>query len=578
MLKPMLARGELHCIGATTNDEYRKNIEKDAALERRFQTVLVEPPTVEQTVSILRGLRERYEVHHGVKLRDSALVAAAELSDRYITDRFLPDKAIDLIDEAAAKLRSEIDSRPAAIDEVARRQMQLEIELAGLKKEEDPAARQRAEKLEKELEKVRKEHDELNAKWEKEKGAINEIRQLRESLELARTKLAKAERDYDLEKIAELKHGTIPNLEKQLHEAEENLSTDTGESQRLLQEEVDEEDVASVVSNWTNIPVSRLVETEREKLLKLSDYLHERVVGQDEAVQAVSDAVLRARAGLKEAQRPVGSFIFLGPTGVGKTEVARTLAYSLFDDERAMVRIDMSEYMEKHAVARLIGAPPGYVGYEEAGQLTEIVRRKPYSVILFDEVEKAHNDVFNLLLQMLDEGRLTDSHGRTVDFSNTVIIMTSNVGSEKLIGQNATEIEEMKNDVIGELRRHFRPEFLNRVDDIVVFHALSKEHILQIVDLQLKRFAQRLKANGLDLKASDAAKRELAELGYDPVYGARPLKRAISRHLENPISRMIVSGDATEGSVIEVDWQNGEFTFSASAASSEEDTEAVHAE
>ncbi|MFW6414116.1 MAG: ATP-dependent chaperone ClpB [Verrucomicrobiota bacterium] len=578
MLKPMLARGELHCIGATTNDEYRKNIEKDAALERRFQTVRVEQPTVEQTISILRGLRERYEVHHGVKLRDSALVAAAELSDRYITDRFLPDKAIDLIDEAAAKLRSEIDSRPTEIDEVARRQMQLEIELAGLKKESDEAAKQRAEKLEKELEKVKKEHDELNAKWEKEKGAINEIRQLRESLELARSQLTKAERDYDLEKIAELKHGTIPNLEKQLQEAEDDLSSDAGDSQRLLQEEVDEEDVAAVVSSWTNIPVSRLVETEREKLLKLSDHLHERVVGQDEAVQAVADAVLRARAGLKEVQRPVGSFIFLGPTGVGKTEVARTLAYSLFDDERAMVRIDMSEYMEKHAVARLIGAPPGYVGYEEAGQLTEIVRRKPYSVILFDEVEKAHHDVFNILLQMLDEGRLTDSHGRTVDFSNTVIIMTSNVGSEKLVGQSETEIEQMKNDVVGELRRHFRPEFLNRVDDIVVFHALSKEHILKIVDLQLDRFAQRLKTNGLDLTVSDAAKRELAELGYDPVYGARPLKRAISRHLENPISRIIVSGEAQEGSVINIDWQDGEFRFSASPALSEEETEAVHAE
>jgi len=573
MLKPMLARGELHCIGATTSDEYRKNIEKDAALERRFQTVLIDQPTVEQTVSILRGLRERYEVHHGVKLRDTALVAAAELSDRYITDRFLPDKAIDLIDEAAAKLRSEIDSRPRSIDEIARRQMQLEIELAGLKKEDDEASKKRAEKLQKELDGVKKEYEELNSKWEKEKESINEVRQLRESLEVARTQLAKAERDYDLEKISELKHGTIPSLEKSIREAEERLHEDTDDSQRLLQEEVDEEEVASVVSNWTNIPVSRLVETEREKLLKLADYLHERVVGQDEAVQAVSDAVLRARAGLKEAHRPIGSFIFLGPTGVGKTEVARTLAYSLFDDERAMVRLDMSEYMEKHAVARLIGAPPGYVGYEEAGQLTETVRRKPYSVILFDEIEKAHGDVFNLLLQILDEGRLTDSHGRTVDFSNTVIIMTSNVGSDRITGKTEEEFDSMKNEAVSELRRHFRPEFLNRVDDVVVFHALTKDHIAQIVGLQLKRFEERLKANGLVLEVSDAAKRELAELGYDPVYGARPLKRAISRHLENPISRMIVSGEASEGSKIQVGYENGDFTFSAVESGEEEFTE-----
>ncbi|MFO7820994.1 MAG: ATP-dependent chaperone ClpB [Lentisphaeria bacterium] len=559
MLKPMLARGELHCIGATTLDEYRKHIEKDAALERRFQTVVVEQPNVEETISILRGLRERYEVHHGVKLRDNALVSAAVLSDRYISDRFLPDKAIDLVDEAAAKLRTEIDSRPQAIDEIARRQMQLEIELTGLKKDEDPASREKAEKIEKELADVKEEYNRLNAKWETEKDAIKEVRELRESLELARSQLTKAEREYNLEKVSELKHGTIPNLEKSIQEAEERLNE--AQSDRLLQEDVTEEDVAEVISRWTHIPVSRLIESEREKLLKLPDELHERVVGQDEAVQAVSDAVLRARAGLKEENRPIGSFIFLGPTGVGKTELARTLAYSLFDDERAMVRIDMSEYMEKHTVARLIGAPPGYVGYEEAGQLTEAVRRHPYSVILIDEIEKAHHDVFNILLQLLDEGRLTDSHGRTVNFSNTVVIMTSNIGSSRIVEERDADFEKMKDQVISELRHHFRPEFLNRVDDIMVFHALDKDDILQIVGLQLKQFASRLENANLKLETTDAAKRELAEQGYDPVYGARPIKRTISRNLENPISRLIISGEAQEGQTIKVDWHDDQFHF-----------------
>ena len=559
MLKPMLARGELHCIGATTLDEYRKHIEKDAALERRFQTIIVDQPNVEETVSILRGLRERYEVHHGVKLRDSALVAAAVLSDRYISDRFLPDKAIDLVDEAAAKLRTEIDSRPQEIDEIARRQMQLEIELAGLRKDDDPSSRDKVKKIEKQLADVKDEFNRLNAKWEAEKDAIKEVRELRESLELARSQLTRAEREYNLDKVAELRHGTIPNLENTIQEAEERLNK--AQSDRLLQEEVTEEDVAEIISRWTHIPVSRLVESEREKLLKLSDELHERVVGQDEAVQAVADAVLRARAGLKEENRPIGSFIFLGPTGVGKTELARTLAHSLFDDERAMVRIDMSEYMEKHTVARLIGAPPGYVGYEEAGQLTEAVRRHPYSVLLFDEIEKAHHDVFNILLQILDEGRLTDSHGRTVNFSNTVIIMTSNIGSARIVEERESDFEKMKEQVIGELRHHFRPEFLNRVDDIMVFHALSKDDILAIVNLQLQRFAARLQNAGLTLETSEAARRELAEQGYDPVYGARPIKRTISRNLENPISRMIISGDAQEGNTIKVDWQNNTFTF-----------------
>ncbi|MCF7855713.1 MAG: AAA family ATPase, partial [Candidatus Pacebacteria bacterium] len=559
MLKPMLARGELHCIGATTLDEYRKHIEKDAALERRFQTVLIDEPSVEESISILRGLRERYEVHHGVKLRDSALVTAAVLSDRYISDRFLPDKAIDLVDEAAAKLRTEIDSRPQELDEAMRRQMQLEIELAGLRKEDDEASRERAGRLEAELGDVKDEVALLQTKWENEKSAITELREMRESLELARLNLDRAERDYDLEKAAELRNGTIPNLQARIHEMEQAAAGQEGT--RLLKEEVDEEDIAEVVSRWTNIPVSRLVESERTKLLNLSDHLHERVVGQNEAVDAVADAVLRARAGLKDPRRPIGSFIFLGPTGVGKTELARTLAFSLFDDEHAMVRIDMSEYMEKHTVARLIGAPPGYIGYEEAGQLTEAVRRRPYSVILFDEIEKAHHDVFNILLQILDEGRLTDSHGRTVDFKNTVVIMTSNIGSTHIVERRDDDFTAMKDSVMSELRHNFRPEFLNRVDDIVVFHALDRVHLVEIVELQLKELSKRLASIGVEFEVTAGAKEELASEGYDPVYGARPLKRTISRRLENPISRLLVGNELREGQRIIVDYRDKDFSF-----------------
>ena len=563
LLKPMLARGELHCIGATTLDEYRKHIEKDAALERRFQTVMIHQPSVEETVSILRGLRERYEVHHGIKIRDSAIVAAAVLSDRYIADRFLPDKAIDLVDEAGAKIRTEIDSRPTALDEVARRQMQLEIELAGLQKEEDEASRERLKKVKQELETVQEQARALESTWNEEKQKIERLRELRENLELARTALARAEREYDLEKIAQLQHGTIPNLEKEIADAEAKSGLE-GES-RLLREEVDEEDVAEIVSRWTQIPVSRLVQGEREKLLALDDRLHERVIGQDEAVTAVSNAVLRARAGLKDPQRPIGSFIFLGPTGVGKTELARTLADAMFDDEHAMIRIDMSEYMEKHTVARLIGAPPGYIGHEEGGQLTEAVRRRPYSVILFDEIEKAHHDVFNVLLQMLDDGRLTDSLGRTVDFKNTVIIMTSNIGSREIIDRDEGDYDRMRKKVTDELRRHFRPEFLNRVDETVVFHALTHEDLSAIVALQLKDFAKRLRDLGVHLETSPTARELLAERGYDPVYGARPLKRVIMRELENPVSRMLVGNEVSGGQTLKVDVRDGELVFEVAA-------------
>ncbi len=560
LLKPMLARGELHCIGATTLDEYRKHIEKDAALERRFQMVMVDQPSVEETISILRGLRERYEIHHGVKIRDSALVTAATLSDRYISDRFLPDKAIDLMDEAAAKLRTEIDSRPQSLDEVARRKMQLEIELAGLRKEKDEKSRERVAKLEKELAELNEKASVLQAQWEGEKEAIARLRELRESLELARMQLARAERNYDLGKAAELRNGTIPNLEKQLKQEEAALR-ENELGVKLLKEEVDEEDIAEIISRWTRIPVSKLVQGERQKLLKLSDHLHQRVVGQNEAVDAVSDAILRARAGLKDPQRPIGSFIFLGPTGVGKTELVRSLADALFDDERAMIRIDMSEYMEKHTVARLIGAPPGYIGFEEGGQLTEAVRRKPYSVVLFDEIEKAHPDVFNILLQILDEGRLTDSHGRTVDFKNTVIIMTSNIGGRFIVENLNAEYDVMRREVMSRLREHFRPEFLNRIDDIVVFHPLTQEHILEIVGLQLQRFAERLLGLRLKLNVTPAAQNELAKEGYDPVYGARPLKRVISRELETPISRLLLAGDLNEGDAVTVDLENGNLVF-----------------
>ena len=550
LLKPMLARGELHCVGATTLDEYRKHIEKDAALERRFQTVLVSEPNVEDTVSILRGLRERYEIHHGVSIRDGALVSAALLSDRYVSDRFLPDKAIDLVDEAAAKLRTEIDSRPVELDEVIRRQMQLEIELAGLRKEKDSASKERAERLEKELSQVKESCEALQQRWESEKQAIGKIRQLKEALELARTQLAKAQRDYDLNRAAELDNGVIPGLEKQIREAEAQVKQSSDD--RLLKEEVDEEDIAEVVSRWTHIPLSRLLQGERERLLQMPDELHKRVIGQDRAVDAVSEAILRARAGLKDPKRPVGSFIFLGPTGVGKTELAKTLAESMFSDEKAMIRIDMSEYMEKFAVSRLLGSPPGYVGYEEGGQLTEAVRRRPYCVLLFDEIEKAHPDVFNVLLQVLDDGRLTDSQGRVVDFKNCIIIMTSNIGSKEIAASEGSDEERMHSRVLEQLRQVFRPEFLNRLDDIVVFHRLEKQHLRAIVDIQLQELAARLAQMRIGLQVSEEARQALAEEGYDPVYGARPLKRVISRQLENPLSRRLIAGELSEGQALHI--------------------------
>jgi len=555
LLKPMLARGELHCIGATTLDEYRKHIEKDAALERRFQSVLVAPPSVEDTVSILRGLRERYEIHHGVSIRDGALIAAATLADRYIADRFLPDKAIDLVDEACARLRTEIDSCPAEIDEAQRRQMQLEIEITGLRKETDKAAIDRRAKLEEELAEVKAKAAELKARWEAEKGGIGELSTLRESLELARQQLERAERDYQLEKAAELRHGTIPGIERQLHEAEERLRA--GQGARLLKEEVTEEDIAEIVGKWTGIPVSRLVSGEQEKLLALGEHLHRRVIGQDEAVDAVADAVLRARSGLQDPNRPVAAFIFLGPTGVGKTELARALAECLFDDERAMVRIDMSEYMEKHAVSRLIGAPPGYVGFDEGGQLTEAVRRRPYSVILFDEVEKAHPDVFNVFLQILDDGRVTDSHGRTVSFRNTIIIMTSNLGSDLLL-EHPGEADAVRGELLARLRQHFRPEFLNRIDETLVFHSLTRGEVRRIADLRLADLGRRLAQRELRLDVDDAARDLLAERGFDPVYGARPLKRVIVRDLETPVARMLVAGELGDGDAVRVSARKGE--------------------
>jgi ATP-dependent Clp protease ATP-binding subunit ClpB len=552
MLKPMLARGELHTIGATTLDEYRKYIEKDKALERRFQTVLVNQPTVEDTISILRGLRERYEIHHGVKIRDGALVAAAVLSDRYITDRFLPDKAIDLIDEAAAKLRTEMDSSPLELDESMRRQMQLEIEIEGLRKEKDQTSKERLAKLQDELGDVRATTTALKARWEAEKEKVGKLQQLREQIESSRQELERAERDYNLSKAAELRHGRIPQLERMLKDAEEALKNKDNEN-RLLKEEVDEEDIAEIISRWTHIPVSKLVQGEKEKLLALSEHLHTRVVGQDEAVDAVADAVLRARAGLKDPERPIGSFIFLGPTGVGKTELARALAYNLFDDERAMVRIDMSEYMEKYAVSRLVGAPPGYVGYEEGGQLTEAVRRRPYSVVLFDEIEKAHPDVFNVLLQILDDGRVTDSQGRVVNFKNTIIIMTSNIGSQLIADFSGNDgYDQIKDTIHHELRKYFRPEFLNRVDELVIFHTLGKQHIRGIVDIQLQRFRERLQTIGVIFQADERAMDLLADKGYDPVYGARPLKRVIQRELETPVSRMLIGGEVAEGKSVHI--------------------------
>ncbi|HXQ24690.1 MAG TPA: ATP-dependent chaperone ClpB, partial [Candidatus Acidoferrales bacterium] len=566
LLKPMLARGELHCIGATTLDEYRKHVEKDAALERRFQPVMVDQPSVEDTISILRGLRERYEVHHGVRIKDSALVTAAVLSQRYISDRFLPDKAIDLVDEAAAKLRTEIDSMPTELDEVSRRVMQLEIEREALKKETDKASRNRLEKLEKELGDLRAEADALRARWDVEKSAVGRLRELRRRIEETKLEIEKAERQYDLNKVAELKYGVLAQLERQLATEETELSKKDG-STRLIKEEVDEDDIAEVVSRWTGIPVSKLMEGEMQKLLHLEEQLHKRVIGQDEAVTAVADAVIRARAGIKDPNRPVGSFIFLGPTGVGKTELARALAEFLFDDEAAMVRVDMSEYMEKHTVARLIGAPPGYVGYEEGGQLTEAVRRRPYSVILFDEIEKAHHDVFNTMLQILDDGRLTDGQGRTVDFKNTVVIMTSNIGSQLILsyrgGDSPEAYEHMKADVLEALRQHFRPEFLNRVDEVVVFHSLTREQLKQIITIQLGRLRARLAERKIEIELSDAAIEHFARAGYDPVYGARPLKRVLQKELETTLGRKLIAGEVHDNSRVIVDYRGDQLVFTS---------------
>jgi ATP-dependent Clp protease ATP-binding subunit ClpB len=564
LLKPMLARGELHCIGATTLDEYRKNIEKDAALERRFQPVTVDPPSVEDTISILRGLRERFEVHHGVRIQDNALVAASILSDRYITDRFLPDKAIDLIDEACAMLRTEIDSMPQELDEVTRRVMQLEIEEAALKKEKDKASQERLEDLRRELADLKSRADAMRAQWEAEKSSIEDVRGLRGQIEKLRQEIEVAERQYDLNKSAELRYGKLPQLERELKEKEAVLGDQQKSGGQLLREEVTEEEVAEIVSRWTGIPVTRLVEGEREKLLRMEDLLHNRVIGQDEAVRLVADAVIRARAGIKDPRRPIGSFIFLGPTGVGKTELAKTLAQTLFDSEDNLIRIDMSEYMERHNVSRLIGAPPGYVGYEEGGQLTEAVRRKPYSVILFDEIEKAHGDVFNVLLQILDDGRVTDSQGRTVDFKNTVIIMTSNIGSTNLLeGVLATgEITEpARVAVMQELRRHFRPEFLNRVDDVVLFKPLRLDEIKQIVDLQTEDLRRRLTDRGIRLELTDASREFVARQGFDPVYGARPLKRFLQHELESRIARALVAGEVHDGSLLKVGMKDGQLAI-----------------
>ena len=554
MLKPMLARGELHMIGATTLDEYRKHIEKDAALERRFQPVLVEEPSEEDAISILRGLRERLEVFHGVKIQDAALVAAVVLSHRYISDRFLPDKAIDLVDEACAMLRTEIDSMPAELDELTRKLTRLEIEEAALSKEDDPASVARLDQLRKELADRRAEVDALRAQWDAERQALKRVQELRRELEQIRLEAEQAERNYDLNRAAELRHGRLPELERRLQAEEQRLAAKQG-GKRLLREVVTEAEIASIVSRWTGIPVSRLTEGEREKLLRLDQILHERVIGQDEAVQLVTDAIIRARSGIKSPRRPIGSFIFLGPTGVGKTELARSLAAALFDTDENMVRIDMSEYQERHTVSRLVGAPPGYVGYEEGGQLTEAVRRKPYSVVLFDEIEKAHSDVFNTLLQVLDDGRLTDAQGRTVDFRNTVIIMTSNIGSAYLL-EGVTDSGEIKPEgrelVMGELRRHFRPEFLNRVDDIVLFMPLTQPEIERIVDLMFDELRERLAERRMTLEVSEEARRFIARQGFDPVYGARPLRRFIAREVETRIARALLSGDAGDGAVIRV--------------------------
>ncbi len=573
LLKPMLARGELHCIGATTLDEYRKYIEKDAALERRFQTVFVDQPSVEDTISILRGLRERYELHHGIRIKDTGLVAAAVLSNRYITDRFLPDKAIDLVDEAAAKLRTEIDSMPAELDEILRRTMQLEIEREALKKETDTVSKERLTRIERELAELKTQSTALQAQWQTEKEAVQRVRALREQIDAVKVEIAQAERAYDLNRAAELKYGRLATIEKQFAAEQERVSGNAGGT-RLLKEEVDEEDIAEVVSRWTGVPVSKLLEGEMKKLLALEDELHQRVIGQDEAVLAVAEAVLRARSGLKDPKRPIGSFLFLGPTGVGKTELARALAEFMFDDERAMIRIDMSEYQEKHSVSRLIGAPPGYVGYDEGGQLTEAVRRRPYSVVLFDEIEKAHRDVFNALLQLLDDGRLTDGQGRTVDFKNVIVIMTSNIGSHRILEYRGAfdgeEYRRMKDSVLSELRQDFRPEFLNRLDEIIVFHALSEEHLKQIVEIQLAGLRARLEERHIQLHLTDEARTQLVRNGYDPTYGARPLKRAIQKEIETPLAKKIVGGEVRDGETLLVDVNPDGFGFVFAPQASEE--------
>jgi ATP-dependent Clp protease ATP-binding subunit ClpB len=558
MLKPQLARGELRTIGATTLDEYRKYIEKDAALERRFQPVMVNEPSVEDTIAILRGLKERYEVHHGVRIQDAALVAAAVLSHRYISDRFLPDKAVDLVDEAASRLKIELDSMPTEIDVIERETMQHEMERQALKKEKDPASKERLKKLEKELAELKEKSTALKAEWQKEKAVLDEQRKLKEQLDALRTELERAQRRGELAKASEIQYGQIPEVERKLTE----LAAKTSESKnQLLREEVTEEDIAEVVSSWTGIPVSRLQEGEREKLVRLEEHLHQRVVDQEAAIKAVSNAVRRARAGLQDENRPIGSFIFLGPTGVGKTELSRALAEFLFDDEHNMIRIDMSEYMEKHTVARLIGAPPGYVGYEEGGQLSEAVRRKPYSVVLFDEIEKAHQDVFNVLLQVLDDGRITDGQGRTVDFKNTVIIMTSNIGSQYITEEESSEGRERL--VMDALRQHFRPEFLNRVDEIIIFDRLSEEDLKKIVEIQLSRLTRRLEQQKITLHLADGAKALIAREGYDPVYGARPLKRAIQKQILDPLSLQILEGKFHEGQTIRVDAKDGKLHFAA---------------
>ena len=566
LLKPKLARGELHCIGATTLDEYRKYIEKDAALERRFQKVLVDQPTVEDTISILRGLKERFEIHHGVRITDGALIACATLSDRYISDRFLPDKAIDLMDEAAARIRTEIDSMPQELDEISRKIMQLEIEKQALGKETDKASAARLATLEKELAALKEEDKSMRAQWENEKKAISEVKGTKQQIEEVKHQMEEAERNYDLEKLAQLKYGTLPELEKKLEAEKAKADAAEGGENRLLKEEVTEEEIAEVISGWTGIPVSKLVETEREKLLRLPDILHKRVIGQEDGVKAVSEAILRARAGLKDENRPIGSFIFLGPTGVGKTELAKALSESLFDTEKNMIRIDMSEYMEKHSVSRLVGAPPGYVGYDEGGQLTEAVRRKPYSVILFDEIEKAHPDVFNILLQLLDDGRLTDNQGRTVDFKNTIIIMTSNIGSSELIDnmtEDGTIPEEVKEKVTGELKNYFRPEFLNRVDDIIVFSALTPDQVKKIIDLSLESLSKRLADREMSLVITEEAKKFIANEAYDPQYGARPVKRYLQKHVETEIASMIIRGDLVDGGTVTINSDGEKLIFNA---------------